>query len=95
MKALVTGADGFVGQHLIAELLDHGFTVAASALDLPPSRSTLDPEQIASVDWKAADVRDHGTLIRLGCPGSAVRVRRRPHQRGWHRQPVRGRCRGP
>jgi GDP-4-dehydro-6-deoxy-D-mannose reductase len=65
MKALVTGADGFVGQHLIAELLAHGFTVAASALDLPPSRSTLDPEQIASVDWKAADVRDHGTLVRL------------------------------
>ena len=34
MKALVTGADGFVGQHLIAELLEHGFSVAASALDL-------------------------------------------------------------
>jgi len=65
MKALVTGADGFVGQHLVAELLEHEFTVAASALNLPPNRSTLDPEQIASVDWKAADVRDHDALVRL------------------------------
>lgn len=65
MKALVTGGDGFVGQHLIAELLEHGFSVAASALDLPPGRSTLTPEQIASVDWKAADVRDRDALVRL------------------------------
>ena len=65
MKALVTGADGFVGQHLITELLNHGFSVAASALDLPPSRSTLTPEQTASVDWKAADVRDRDALVRL------------------------------
>lgn len=65
MKALVTGGDGFVGQHLIAELLEHGFSVAASALDLPPSRSTLTSDQIASVDWKAADVRDRDALVRL------------------------------
>lgn len=65
MRALVTGADGFVGQHLIAELLAHGFSVAASALDLPPSRSTLTSDQIASVDWKAADVRDRDALVRL------------------------------
>jgi GDP-4-dehydro-6-deoxy-D-mannose reductase len=65
MRVLVTGADGFVGQHLIAELLDRGISVAASALDLPPSRSTLAPEQIAAVDWKAADVRDRDALVRL------------------------------
>ena len=65
MKALVTGADGFVGQHLVAELLEHGFTVAGSVQDLPPARSTLAPEQVASVDWKAADVRDHDALVRL------------------------------
>jgi GDP-4-dehydro-6-deoxy-D-mannose reductase len=65
MKALVTGADGFVGQYLVAELLAHGFSVAASALDLPPSRSTLTPDQIASVEWKAADVRDRDALVRL------------------------------
>ncbi len=65
MKALVTGGDGFVGQHLIAELLDQGLTVAASVLDLPPARSTLPAERAAEVDWKAADVRDHDALIRL------------------------------
>ena len=65
MKALVTGADGFVGQHLIAELLEHGFAVAGSVLDLPPARSTLTPDGVASVDWKAADVRDHDALVRL------------------------------
>jgi GDP-4-dehydro-6-deoxy-D-mannose reductase len=65
MKALVTGADGFVGQHLVAELLAHGFDVAGSALDLPPVRSTLTAEQMKAVDWKAVDVRDRDALVRL------------------------------
>lgn len=74
MKALVTGADGFVGQHLIAELLDHGFSVSASVLDLPPARSTLTSEQIAAVDWKAADVRDRDALVRLVAAAMPDRV---------------------
>ncbi|MCL7972766.1 MAG: GDP-mannose 4,6-dehydratase [marine benthic group bacterium] len=65
MKALVTGADGFVGQHLVAELLDHGVDVSASVLDLPPSRSTLSVEQMALVEWKAADVLDQDALVRV------------------------------
>lgn len=65
MKALVTGADGFVGQHLVAELLAHGLVVAGAVPDLPPARSTLSPDQVASVEWKAADVRDHDGLVRL------------------------------
>ena len=65
MKALVTGADGFVGQHLVAELLAQGFDVAGSALDLPPVRSTLTAEQMKAVDWKAVDVRDRDALVRL------------------------------
>lgn len=65
MKALVTGADGFVGQHLVAELLAHDFDVAGSALDLPPVRSTLTAEQMKAVDWKAVDVRDRDALVRL------------------------------
>jgi GDP-4-dehydro-6-deoxy-D-mannose reductase len=74
MKALVTGADGFVGEYLVAELLDHGFSVAASVLDLPPARSTLTPEQIASVDWKAADVRDRDALVRLVAAAMPERI---------------------
>ena len=64
-KALVTGADGFVGQHLLGHLLEFGYAVSASTLELPPSRTVLGPEQMADVDWKAADVRDHDALYRL------------------------------
>jgi len=64
-KALVTGADGFVGQHLLGHLLESGYAVSASTLELPPSRTVLGPAQMAAVDWKAADVRDHDALYRL------------------------------
>ncbi len=64
-RVLVTGADGFVGQHLVAHLLEAGYTVSASTLELPPNRTVLGPAQMATVDWKAADVRDHDALFRL------------------------------
>ncbi|MFQ5889763.1 MAG: GDP-mannose 4,6-dehydratase [Gemmatimonadota bacterium] len=65
MKVLVTGADGFVGEHLVELLLEKGYDVSASALTLPPTRDTLRPERIGEVDWKAADVLDHDALFRL------------------------------
>jgi len=65
VKVLVTGADGFVGEHLVAELLAVGHEVAASTLTLPPTRDTLTQDQLAAADWKAADVRDHDALYRL------------------------------
>lgn len=65
MKVLVTGADGFVGEHLVEELLATGHEVAASTLTLPPTRDTLSLDQLAAADWKAADVRDHDALYRL------------------------------
>lgn len=65
MKILVTGADGFVGEHLVEALLDAGHEVSASVLTLPPTRDTLTPGQMAQAEWKAADVRDHDALHRL------------------------------
>lgn len=65
MKSLVTGADGFVGEHLLKHLLERGDQLSASAQTLPPTRSTLSSSQMAAVEWKQADVRDHDALFRL------------------------------
>lgn len=65
MRALVTGGDGFVGEHLVARLLEDGADVAASALTLPPDRNTLTGEQMGEVEWKVADVLDRSALYRL------------------------------
>lgn len=80
MKTLVTGADGFVGEHLLNRLLGRGEDVAASAMKLPPTRSTLSPSQMTAVDWKAADVRDHDALFRVL---AAVRPERIYHLAGF------------
>ena len=65
MKSLVTGADGFVGEYLLKHLLERGDQVSASAQTLPPTRSTLSSSQMAAVEWKQADVRDHDALFRV------------------------------
>ena len=80
MKVLVTGADGFVGEHLVAELLANGYDVTGSTLSLPPVRDTLTPDEASSIDWKAADIRDHDALVRLI---SAVRPEQIYHLAGF------------
>ena len=80
MKVLVTGADGFVGEHLVAELLANGYDVTGSTLNLPPVRDTLTPAEASSIDWKAADICDHDALVRLI---SAVRPEQIYHLAGF------------
>jgi GDP-4-dehydro-6-deoxy-D-mannose reductase len=61
-RSLVTGADGFVGQHLIAELLERGEEVVGAVLRVPPDLSTLPSGAAERVEWVAVDLRDRDTV---------------------------------
>ncbi len=50
-RSLVTGADGFVGQHLVAELLRRGEVVVGAVRELPPALNTLSETDAARVRW--------------------------------------------
>ena len=57
MRALVTGAAGFVGQWLCRELLKRGFHVFGALLEDEPPPGTLSPDERRHVQWIQADVR--------------------------------------
>lgn len=63
--SLVTGASGFVGQHLIAELLRGGERVVGAVLGSPPELATLPPEQAERVVWVEADLERPEDVRRL------------------------------
>jgi len=58
MRALVTGAAGFVGQWLCRALLADGHEVTGVSLERTPVRSILSREETEAVRWEAADLRD-------------------------------------
>jgi GDP-4-dehydro-6-deoxy-D-mannose reductase len=64
-RSLVTGADGFVGQHLVAELLGRGDEVIGTAMALPPHLETLSSVQAEQVRWVTLDVKDRDTVRRV------------------------------
>ena len=57
MKALVTGANGFLGTHLVRQLLKHGHTVTAM------TRGRDDALAALSVETACGDVRNLDNLV--------------------------------
>jgi GDP-4-dehydro-6-deoxy-D-mannose reductase len=68
---LVTGADGFVGQHLVAELLRRGEDVVGAVRRLPPRLTTLSEAEAGQVRWAVLELEVVETireLVRAGRP---------------------------
>lgn len=65
VKALVTGGDGFIGQHLIALLLTRGHDTCGTSLAESPAPGSLSPEERRAVQWHGVDVRDRDGLARV------------------------------
>lgn len=64
MRALVTGAAGFVGQWVCRELLERGWDVAGTRVEAT-APATGPNDHLAAVRWHRADVRNAEELERL------------------------------
>ncbi len=63
MRALVTGADGFVGQWLVRRLLTDGVPVSGVIRSAEPALVTLDAASARAVAWHRCDLTD-ATAVR-------------------------------
>lgn len=62
MKALVTGADGFVGQWLVQALLGAGHQVTGAVRDGRPIPGRLAPAELGAVRWIPLDLQDAASI---------------------------------
>ena len=68
MKALVTGAGGFVGQWLCRALLRGGWSVTGTTLGFAPEPGVLTPAELMQMHWRGLNLRpgtDRRTLDAL------------------------------
>lgn len=77
MRVLVTGADGFVGQHVLATLLARGHDVIGGIHGSGPTEGTLPAEDVSRVTWRAFDLRDAATvhaLVSAAAPDAVIHL---------------------
>jgi GDP-4-dehydro-6-deoxy-D-mannose reductase len=77
VRALVTGAGGFVGQWLCSELLRDGWDVHGATLTGAPAGGTLQDWQRDAVFWHDADLRDSAeveTVIEASKPDAVFHL---------------------
>jgi GDP-4-dehydro-6-deoxy-D-mannose reductase len=93
MNVLVTGADGFVGRHLVGRLVESGHTVTAACRPPGPSPEWLDPRHLAPVRTVPLELTDptsiqaalnprHDAVVHLAAVAS-VREARQDPGRAW------------
>ena len=72
-KVLVTGADGFIGSHLVEELLEHECNIRAFALYNSFNSwgwlDTLPQDTLSKIDVFCGDIRDPNGVLKSaeGC----------------------------
>jgi GDP-4-dehydro-6-deoxy-D-mannose reductase len=77
VRALVTGAGGFAGQWLCAELLSDGWDVHGATLTGAPAGGTLEDWQRDAVYWHDVDLRDQaevGTVLDAARPDAVFHL---------------------
>ena len=80
VRVLVTGGDGFIGQHLVEHLLGRGYEVTATMFGEAPSDGTLSRTARAATEWTRLDVRDADAVASVV---NAARPRRIFHLAGF------------